>query len=147
MPTFSVPYSTETMRCTDTDVEMTDAVSHQNWFRTGGLEYRARMCVSTGKMRTCGAEMLKKSQKQPLPLQAHGPQLIHQCLGSQSTRHTLKSPKIVWRVDCRVLRRCDELTVWRLDHVTRWPCIFNVFAAKTEDSKLPLYLYVTMVAA
>jgi len=46
--------------------------------------------------------------------------------GSQSTRHTLKSPKIVWRVDRRVKRRCDELTVWRLDRVTSWPCILTI---------------------
>ena len=45
--------------------------------------------------------------------------------GSQSTRHTVNSshPKIAWRVDHRVLRHCDELTVWWLHRVTRWPCI------------------------
>jgi len=42
---------------------------------------------------------------------------------TRSTRHTLKSPKIMWRVERRVKRCCDELTVWRLDCVTSWPCI------------------------
>jgi len=39
--------------------------------------------------------------------------IIDQYLGNQSTRHTVNSSrrKIVWRVDRRVSRCCDELTV------------------------------------
>ena len=38
---------------------------------------------------------------------------LHISSGNQSTHHTVNSShhKIVWRVDCRVSRRCDELTV------------------------------------